>query len=205
MQSANKKVLFANHIFYIYEDVYEPAEDSFLFVQNLEVNKGDTVLDMGTGSGILGIIAAAEEAKVVAVDLNPFAVHCAKKNATANDAQDKIFFVQGDLFAPLKVEEKFDSIFFNAPYLPTEPTEKFSWLACAWSGGTTGREIIDRFIQEAPKYLKKTGHILLMQSTLCSVDETMKRYEENGLKATVAAECALPFFETIVLIRAKIN
>ena len=44
------------------EDVYEPAEDSFLFAENLDVEKGAQVLDVGTGCGILGILAAEKAA-----------------------------------------------------------------------------------------------------------------------------------------------
>jgi release factor glutamine methyltransferase len=203
MLSPSKKVFFAGYVFRINENVYEPAEDSFLFAENLAVKKGELVLDMGTGCAILSIIAADKAAKVVAVDINPYAVRCAKGNAKLNGVADKMFFVQGDLFTPIKTEEKFDLILFNAPYLPSKPSEAKSWLGRAWAGGVTGRQVIDRFICEAPKYLKETGRILLMQSTLSDVDETLRRFEKNGLKTGIVAKHALPFFEEIVLVKAE--
>jgi release factor glutamine methyltransferase len=202
MSLSSKKVFFANYVFYISENVYEPAEDSFLFAENLEVKEGDIVLDMGTGCGILGITVSEKAAKVVAVDVNPYAVHCAKKNAKLNNVSDKVLFVLGDLLTPIASKEKFDLILFNAPYLPSEAIEDASWLERAWSGGVAGRQVIDRFIGEAPKYLKQNGHIFLMQSTLSDANETLRKFEENGLKASVVAERALPFFEKIVLIKA---
>jgi release factor glutamine methyltransferase len=203
MLSQIKKVFFEEHVFYVRANVYEPAEDSFLFAENLAVREGSFVLDMGTGCGILGIIAARKAAKVVAVDINPYAVRCAKENAKLNSVMDKMFFLQGDLFASLRSEEKFDLILFNAPYLPADYEEDDSWLEHAWAGGASGRHVIDRFISETPKHLKQDGQILLMQSTLSCVDETFKKFEENGLKVSIVAKRDLPFFETIVLVKTE--
>ena len=203
MSLSGKKVFFADCEFRISENVYEPAEDSFLFAENLTVDEGDVVLDMGTGCGILGIVAAGRAKKVVEVDINPDAVHCARENAELNRVVDKMHFVQGDLFAPFRNEQKFDLILFNAPYLPTDSRDDHSWLGRAWAGGVAGRQVIDRFIREAPQYLKENGQLLLMQSTLSKVQRTLQQFESEGLAARVIAERDLPFFETLVLVEAK--
>ena len=203
MHSSSKKVFFKKWVFKVYENVYEPAEDSFLFANNLTVNKGDTVLDIGTGCGILGIIAAEKASKVIATDINPYAIRCAKENAKLNKVENKIFFIQGDLFKPIKHGEKFDLILFNAPYLPSEKTETKSWIEHAWTGGILGREIIDQFIHYVPFYLKKDGYILLMQSTISNVKKTLKEFKKHGLESNIIAEQDLPFFETIVLVKAS--
>jgi len=203
MFSSGKKVFFADCVFRVWENVYEPAEDSFLFAENLAVSEGDFVLDMGTGCGILGVVAAEKAARVVAVDVNPYAVRCAKENAKLNGVLDRMFFVWGDLFAPLRIGEGFDLVLFNAPYLPVESAEDESWVGCAWAGGVSGRRVIDRFICEVPAYLKRDGRVFLMQSTLCGVDESLERFGDVGLRAGVVVERDLPFFERIVLLRAE--
>jgi release factor glutamine methyltransferase len=204
MPSSPKRVYFSDYVFSTCENVYEPAEDSFLFAENLNIHEGDAVLDMGTGIGILGILAAKEARAVVSVDVNPYAIRCAKGNAALNNVRSKMGFVQGDLFTPLNEKAKFDIILFNAPYLPTGETEGDSWLECAWNGGAKGRQIIDRFISEATNHLKQKGRVLLMQSTLCGVDETVYKFAARGMHARIVASRDLPFFETITLIEAKI-
>ena len=198
-----KKSFFRDYVFVICEDVYEPAEDSFLFADNFNVHKGDRVLDMGTGSGILGIIAAERACNVVAIDLNPHAIRCASQNAKLNHLDDKVHFIQGDLFTPLKEDACFDLILFNAPYVPSEEDEFNFWLGRSWAGGLTGRQIIDKFILQAPKYLQKTGKIMILQSTLTDVDDTINKFAVSGLKAVVVAATSFAFFETLILLEAQ--
>ena len=204
MRLSAKRGYFGSYFFDVWENVYEPAEDSFLFAENLKVKEAETVLDVGTGCGILGILAAEKASKVLAVDVNPYAVRCARGNAKLNNVQGKIYCIQGDLFTPLSKTYKNDVIFFNAPYLPATEDETESWIRRAWSGGALGRQIIDRFITEAPRHLKQIGRVFLMQSTLADVDETLRRFGCCGMNARVVAEQALPFFETIKLIEAQI-
>lgn len=204
MPSLSKKVFFEGLILHVTEDVYEPAEDSFLFAENLRVPKGHKVVDIGTGCGILGITVAAEAREVLATDINPYAVRCARENAKLNGVAHKMSFVQGDLFAPIRFGERFSLILFNAPYLPSEETqEKCSWLERAWSGGAGGRTVIDNFICGASGHLESNGVVFLMQSTLSGVEDSLNEFQKHGLVAAVVAKRALPFFETIVLLRAE--
>jgi release factor glutamine methyltransferase len=197
-----KKLFFKGCVFSVDEQVYEPAEDTFLLAENLKVEENDVVLDMGTGCGILAVLAAEKAKKVVAVDINPHAIKCAEKNAEINDVKDKIEFRLGNLFQPIKPEENFNLIVFNAPYLPSEPHEKEGWIEKAWAGGPNARKIIDLFVMDAPKFLATKGRILTVQSSLSDINKTLNMFSDMNLKAEVNAWVKVPF-EKIVLIEAK--
>ncbi|MBX5327558.1 MAG: HemK2/MTQ2 family protein methyltransferase [Candidatus Bathyarchaeia archaeon] len=202
MNSHNRKVFYNDFVFEVPKTVYAPAEDSFLLAENLMVNDGDLVLDMGTGCGILAVLAAKRAKKVIAVDTNSLAIQCARRNADLNNVADKIEVRHGNLFESIKQNEQFDIILFNAPYLPSEKWEEHDLEAKAWAGGKNGRKIIDRFIREAPKHLRKNGRILLVQSTLSNMKQSLRMLVAEGLAAKVIAEKKADF-ETIVVIEAK--
>ncbi len=203
MPSATKRIRLGSLVFDVNDDVYEPAEDSYLFVDNLHVAVGEAVLDLGTGSGVLAVTAAKQGADVVAVDINPYAVRVAKANAKLNGFESKVGFIQSDLFSALAGGTVFDVVLFNAPYLPSEAGEEATWIGRAWAGGADGRVVVDRFIKEVAAYLKPEGRVLLMQSTLTGVEETIRKFQFQSFAAEVVASQSLPFFETLTLIEAK--
>ncbi|MDD3421137.1 MAG: 50S ribosomal protein L11 methyltransferase, partial [Methanocellales archaeon] len=96
LQYSDKEVI-------ILPKVYEPAEDSFLMVEAVlrEVQKSDRVLEIGTGSGIISMFVK-DRAQVIATDISPQAVKCAKLNG--------IGVIRTDLFDGInsKVKGKFD-------------------------------------------------------------------------------------------------
>ena len=142
---------------------YQPAEDSFLMREALKTLdcKPKTVLDMGTGSGILAIAAAREGCSVTAVDINPDAIEFAKKAAEKENL--KINFILSDLFE--KVKRKFDLIVFNPPYVKTEDSETRDMQSIAWDGGPDGLQVINRFLSQVRDHLNASGKILLLVSS----------------------------------------
>jgi len=196
-----KKVFFGDKFFYVSEGVYEPAEDTYLLAENLEVQPNDLILEIGAGCGILSVLSALTAIWVVALDISPHAVRCSKLNAKINDISEKIDIIRGDLFGPLSESELFDLIILNAPYLPTESDEPKGWLEYAWEGGKNGRRLIDRFISSVSVHLKPGGRILLVQSTLSDVNETVRNLKEHSFNVRIISEHRVAF-ETIALIEA---
>lgn len=203
MHCPTKRTRFGDALFDVYDDVYEPAEDSFLFADNLDVKPSEHVLDVGTGCGFLAVLAAKKASSVTAVDLNPHALACAKHNCILNNVGGKVAFVRGDLLTALNERVFFDLILFNAPYLPSEEGEETTWIGRSWAGGANGRQVVDRFITQAPGHLRVGGRILLLQSTLTGVEETTRVFRARNFQAGIIAERSLPFFETLTLIEAK--
>ncbi len=180
--------------------VYIPSDDTFLLAENLEIKEGQSVLEIGTGSGLVSMYASLLTDDVTATDINFNALELAEKNFKLNNINTiKLEF--GDLFEPVK-DRKFDVILFNTPYLPTDSDDIINDdLNYAFDGGLDGRKVIDRFIKEAPNHLNDKGIIQMIQSSLSDNDRTLDMFDRNGFVAEIA-ESEKFFFEEIVLINA---
>lgn len=91
-------------------------ETTMMCTKSLEshVEKGDTVYDIGCGSGILSIVAARLGAeKVTAVDLDPNSVRVARENVLLNHVEDRVHIFQGNLFDKLTTGDKADIVVAN--------------------------------------------------------------------------------------------
>jgi release factor glutamine methyltransferase len=180
--------------------VYEPKEDSMLLADNLNIEKGDYVLDMGCGSGIQAIISSRKAKKVLAVDINPLAIETAKRNAETNKAEN-IDYRISDLFNNIKENEKFDLIIFNPPYVPSDEEDMESK---AWAGGVMGRETIDSFIEDAPKHLAEKGRIQLLVSSVNDPQDIIKKLKKKILETKIVASQKLWFEELFILMAKRI-
>ncbi|MEA3457223.1 MAG: HemK2/MTQ2 family protein methyltransferase [Candidatus Thermoplasmatota archaeon] len=174
----------------IHPEVYEPAEDTFQLIEAVEVKEGDTVLEIGTGCGIVALECARIGAEVICSDLNPHAVKLAKRNYLINKSSLKcsVEIRQGDLFSVLNKDERFDVIIFNPPYLPTQPENRIGgtgWFDIATDGGVNGLELTKRFIDDLSKHLKKTGHAYFVFSSLSDRKKLDEHIFNVGLKSEV--------------------
>jgi release factor glutamine methyltransferase len=190
-----KKIYYQTH-----PQVYQPAEDPFLLADNLEVERMSRALEIGTGTGLIAILAAKKARIVIATDINSHALDCTLKNIIANKTYN-MELRKGDLFEPVE-DEKFDIILFNTPYLPTEEDEIVAdELDAAWNGGPGGRKVIDRFLAQVKNHLNPGGKVQMVQSSLSDNEKTLKKFEELGFKASITAQ-EKGFFEEMVVITA---
>lgn len=179
-------------------EVYVPSDDSYLLLKTVEPPVGKRFLDMGCGSGIIGLHAARSGATVVSSDINPHAVECARRNAARNDLRIEV--VQSDLFE--RITGNFDVIAFNPPYLPDE-TRSTSWIEKSWAGGGEGSEVAVRFLRDAWRHLSPGGDIYLILSSLGGLMSVLKSAKEKY--AAEMLEEKHMFFESVYAYRLRLR
>ncbi len=124
-----------------------------LFNNGLYKNK--TVIDMGCGAGILGIVCALHGAdKVILSDISKHATENSKENIQQYNLENKTEVYEGDLFENIK--KKADVIIFNHPYFADEPQEE-KIISKSMLGG---ENTFQRFLIDSKEYLKKDGIII---------------------------------------------
>ncbi|RDI72806.1 HemK2/MTQ2 family protein methyltransferase [Halopelagius longus] len=185
-------------------DVYQPAEDSGLLAEAVVERGCGRFLEVGTGSGWVAEQAAREAAdveSVVATDVNPHACRSARERgrAAASEGHGEIEVVRANLLDPF-ADGAFDTVAFNPPYLPTDPDNEWSdWMERALSGGETGRELIDPFVDDVGRVLAPDGVVLLLVSSLTGYDEVVERAERRGFDHDVVVRESYPF-ETLSVL-----
>lgn len=168
--------------------VFQPPSDSYMLADELRrerLGPGVTVLDLGTGSGHLAVVAALAGASAVAVDVSRRAVVSARLNGRLNGV--RVTALRGDLFEPV-AGRRFDVIVSNPPYLP-HPDEALPrrGLRRAVDAGPRGRAFIDRICAQAGDHLRPGGVLLLVHSSVCGEGRTLGALAAAGLSAEVTA------------------
>lgn len=175
--------------------VYQPAEDSLLLAETAveEVDGRDSVLEVGTGSGYVAATVADEAgASVVGSDLNPYACLQARDRGVP--------VVRADLVSPFR-DGAFDVVLFNPPYLPRdEDAARDDWMEVALSGGETGREVVEPFLDAVGRVLASDGFVLLLVSTLTGVEEVVEYAGGRGFSAAAVREESYSF-ETLSVLK----
>jgi release factor glutamine methyltransferase len=149
------------------------------------------VVDLCCGSGAVGaaLAAALEQAELYAVDIDPAAVRCARRNIAAADGR----VYEGDLDAPLPaaLRGRVDVLVANAPYVPTEevallPAEaRVHEPRVALDGGSDGLGVLRRLAAAACVWLAPGGH-LLVETSARQASQTIAAVARNGLIPRVA-------------------
>jgi len=158
-----------------FQNVYEPAQDSFLFidslqkdVDNLKALNPKFILEIGSGSGfvitfISQLLGAGRY--YMSTDINPHAALASLKTSDRNNANVDVIntcFVEG----LERLKGSIDVLLFNPPYVPT-PSEEVNekGIVASWAGGINGREVIDKLLPQLTNILSEKAffYIVLVQ------------------------------------------
>jgi release factor glutamine methyltransferase len=172
--------------------IYPPREDSELLLPFAHVTPGTSVLEVCAGGGVASLEAARRGARVVATDLNPWALRVLRRTALAERLN--VSPVRTDLAAGLGV---FDRVLANPPYLPTRPEERDPdpWHNLALDGGPDGCRVTGRLVESLAAHLVPGGSAFVVVSSLqdpVRLEEIGRRWESEGRLRSRAAERALP-------------
>ncbi len=178
---------FMGYDFYVNENVLIPRQDTEVLVEQalstIKEYKNPKVLDMCTGSGCIAIsIALLSNAQVTAVDISDKALEVAEYNCKKLSCTN-VDLIQSNLFD--KIENKFEMITSNPPYIPTkvieglEPEVKDFEPMLALDGSEDGLEFYRRLAIESKNYLVQGGS-LLMEIGCEQANDVMHLLEVNG-------------------------
>lgn len=146
---------------------FRPSTISTLLADALDFKPGAVVVDVGTGTGILSIIAAKLGAsKVYGVDAADETVEIATANAENHGVADRVEFAQGDMFDPLDPSLQADVVIGDVSGIPDDIAVASGWFPSGLSGGPTGAELPMRMIEESKRLLRAGGRLFLPTGSL---------------------------------------
>jgi release factor glutamine methyltransferase len=148
-----------------------------------EVRQSDRVLDMGTGSGVNAILAAATAREVVAVDVNPYAIAAAQDNAARNGVAERVTVRASDVFEA--VDGRFDLIIFDPPFRWFTPRNHLE-MGSADPNYTAMR----RFFEQAREHLTDGGRMLIFFGTSGDLAYLHSLMDRAGFSRTTVAHLA---------------
>lgn len=183
--------------FYVNNHVLIPRPDTEILVEEvIKIAKeyaDPVILDLCTGSGAIAVSLAKyiPNAKVYASDISKKALEVAKINAKNNEVENKIEFLESNLFEKIK-NLKFDIIVSNPPYIRTEVIESLDSEVkqepiIALDGGEDGLKFYKEIVEQAYPYLKLASYLCFeigydQKIDVIEIIENSKKYEKTYCK-----------------------
>ena len=157
--------------FFVNENVLIPRQDTEILVEETigiakKIN-AKNILDLCTGSGAIAVSLAKylNNVQITATDISKEALRVAKKNAISNEVEERITFIESDLFENI-ANTKFDIIISNPPYIKKDIIKSLSKDVqkephLALDGGDDGLDFYKKIASKAYEYIKLGGYLCL--------------------------------------------
>lgn len=167
-------------------DTYTPAEDTFFLADHIKNEKGQSALEIGTGSGYLAKILEKNFDVVIATDIDHTALY------TQDDKiQNGICCSGADA-----LRASFDLVVCNLPYLPTDQI-----MDRTTDGGPEGLQVPLSIIKSASACLKPQGKLVYLTSSLANYEKLIQETESLGFTAKIVSKKKM-FFEELIIVEA---
>lgn len=175
--------------------VFDPSvgEGSQLFTTLTDRLHGRFVLDIGTGTGALALLAAQHGARVVATDVSEQALACARTNAVRLGLDEQITFRTGFGLDPVASDELFDLVMFNPPFLEGRPGTLAERALF-----DPGYGVLVSVISRLPEVLATDGRLLLAFGEVGDTSYLHWMARNAGLALTPVASCEVDSLEFVV-------
>ena len=155
--------------FFVNEDVLIPRPDTEILVEEVikiaKKIKAKNILDMCTGSGAIAVSLAKylDNVEITAVDISTKTLNVAKTNAKNNEVENKITFIESNLFENI-VNEKYDIIVSTPPYIKKDVIKTLNKEVqkepkIALDGGYDGLDFYRKITHQSEEYLKFNGYL----------------------------------------------
>ena len=163
---------FYGRMFKVTHDTLDPRPETELFIDHLlpminDLPKPVTLLDLGTGTGCIGLTLLMESHEIASatlVDISKKALDVARENAALHNLNDRVTFLQSDWCESLG-DQKFSLIVSNPPYIATdERLDKNVYdfdPHAALFGGEDGLQAYRTLIPQLRKHLNQNGVVVL--------------------------------------------
>jgi release factor glutamine methyltransferase len=179
------------------ETVGPPTPYTVMLAEHIPDIAGLTAVDIGTGSGVLAIIACLQGAsRVFILDTNPASIEAALDNAKQNGVGERVVHLPiGDSIIPLASGETVDVVISNPAQLPLP---KAAEAHSPYYAGPDGRRMIEEVITATPARLSRGGRLLMVHNSATDFPKSVALMESMGLTPRILGERSLelrPLFD----------
>ena len=175
--------------------VFSPTHTSRTLADAIEIEPGDTVIDVGCGSGVLAFVAARLGAsRVIGCDLSERAIEAARLNADRLGLDALCEFRQGDLLEPVR-DVRANVLIGDVSGIPDAIAAETGWFDDVPAGGPTGAELPAKFLESIGDTLVPGGRLYLPTGTIQdenSILAAARRIFGDRMEAISQREFPLP-------------
>jgi release factor glutamine methyltransferase len=148
---SDSKIFLKGMSLKIRKGVFNPepniTNSTLMILNNLPNVKNKDILDMGCGSGVIGIYCVLKGAKkVICADIDEKSIKNSKENIINNKVKNIVRVKKSDLFDNIK--GTFDYIFGNLPINDE-----------SWNLKISTTELMKKFLSECPRHIRKGGNV----------------------------------------------